>query len=66
MNKLSAFLPIFDLSMISLIVNCTNSKAQNFERDLNFTRDLILAIIGVFIAGVLLVHLFQSNQCGQS
>ncbi|CAF1084562.1 unnamed protein product [Brachionus calyciflorus] len=52
-TKLSAFLMIFDTSMINFIVQCTNSNAKNYE-NVTFINIDILAFIGIlFFRGVL-------------
>ena len=46
-TKLSAFFMIFDLTIVNSILNNTNKNAQQHEPDLIFTKEDILAFIGV-------------------
>ncbi|RNA02650.1 piggyBac transposable element-derived 4-like isoform X1 [Brachionus plicatilis] len=53
-TKLSAFFMIFDLSMINFILNCTNCHAKAVDPQFSFTKEDILAFIGLLYArGVL-------------
>ncbi|RNA13707.1 piggyBac transposable element-derived 4-like [Brachionus plicatilis] len=45
-TKLSAFFIIFDLPMISFILNCTNFHAKAADPQVSFTKEDILAFIG--------------------
>ncbi|RNA35491.1 piggyBac transposable element-derived 3-like [Brachionus plicatilis] len=49
-TKLSAFFMMFDLSMINLILNCTNCHSKAVDPKLSFTKEDILAFIGVLYA----------------
>lgn len=58
-TKLSTFLLIFDMTMIRLIVNSTNTNSQSIEPNLKFTEEDIFAFIGIlFCRGVV------SPNCG--
>lgn len=47
---LSAFLAIFDLTMVKMVHECTNVFAQSVDPQCSFTKEEILAFIGVLLA----------------
>ncbi|RNA06461.1 hypothetical protein BpHYR1_000392 [Brachionus plicatilis] len=63
-KKLSAFFMIFDLTIVNLILNNTNKNAQKHEPDPKFSREDILAFIGVLFCVNFFVQIPQSFKCG--
>ena len=66
-TALSAFLVIFDLSMVKMVLDCTNAFAESVDPKLSFKKEEILAFIGlllsrgVFCPGIPIKEIWSSN-----
>ena len=45
----SAFLVIFDMAMVKMVLECTNVFAQTIDHSLSFSKEDILCFIGVLL-----------------
>ncbi|RMZ95679.1 piggyBac transposable element-derived 3-like [Brachionus plicatilis] len=57
-TALSAFLVIFDLSMVEMVLDCTNAFAESVDPQLSFKKEEILAFIGLLLSRGVFCHVW--------